>query len=410
MRIPPLRRNTDGRAFVEIPRSGRKRVYLGRHGTPEAEAEYRSWLARWLATRHNQPPAPPVSAQPLVKELVARYALWAQTYYSDEGQPTKEYRKMLEALKPLSLMFGDELGATFGPKSLKLLQSHLSQQNYARTHINALIGRVKRFFRWCASEELIPGAVYHDLRTVAGLPKGRGLARESEPVRPVPWEHVQQLLPYLSPPVAAMVQIQYFCGLRPGEAVILRDCDLDRSGPIWLYVPARHKNQWRAQSLVKAVPLVAQQVLQPFLNRAATPESFLFSPAESDLWARARRANPERKTPVYPSELRRRERDRAKHPTRATCRTHYDTLTYNQALRYGFRRAERDGVVIPRWSPGRLRHLIATEIRQTLGQQAAQSWLGHAHLETTGIYAERQASELVRIAERLDQVWRARAS
>ena len=48
-----------------------------------------------------------------------------------------------------------------------------------------------------------------------------------------------------------------------------------------------------------------------------------------------------------------------------------------------------DKAGIPRWSPNRLRHTKATELRKQFGLDAAGAVLGHTKLETTQIYAER---------------------
>jgi integrase len=70
------------------------------------------------------------------------------------------------------------------------------------------------------------------LRTVAGLERGRTTARETEPVKPIDAGCVNAVLPNVSPPVAAMIQLQQLTGMRAGEVVIMRPQDIDRSRPI----------------------------------------------------------------------------------------------------------------------------------------------------------------------------------
>ena len=77
-------------------------------------------------------------------------------------------------------------------------------------------------FKWGVANELIPASVHHALLAVGGLRLGRCQARESEPVRPVPVEHVNAVLPHVSPQVAAMVRLQLLTGMRPGEVVVMR--------------------------------------------------------------------------------------------------------------------------------------------------------------------------------------------
>jgi integrase len=76
---------------------------------------------------------------------------------------------------------------------------------------------------------------------------------------------VEATLPYLLPPVQAMVRLQLHTGMRPGEACALRACDLDTAGTVWVYRPARHKTAWRGKARVVAVGPRAQEVLRPFL-------------------------------------------------------------------------------------------------------------------------------------------------
>ena len=44
------------------------------------------------------------------------------------------------------------------------------------------------------------------------------------------------------------------------------------------------------------------------------------------------------------------------------------------------------------WHPNQLRHSFATTVRATEGPEAAQVLLGHSHINTTEIYAEKNAA------------------
>lgn len=54
-----------------------------------------------------------------------------------------------------------------------------------------------------------------------------------------------------------------------------------------------------------------------------------------------------------------------------------------------------------RWSPNRLRHAAATEIRHHFGLEAAQVVLGHSKADVTKLYAERDISRAVEVARRI---------
>ena len=72
-------------------------------------------------------------------------------------------------------------------------------------------------------------------------------------------ELVQAILPHVATPVVAMIKLQLLTGMRPGEVVILRACDLDMTGAIWLYRPGSdqargvHKTAWRDHERIIAV-------------------------------------------------------------------------------------------------------------------------------------------------------------
>ena len=84
-------------------------------------------------------------------------------------------------------------------------------------------------------------------------------------------------------------------------------------------------------------------------------------------------------------------------------RERYDVDSFRRAITYAIkkynRQQEREGRKIPRWSPSRLRHARATEVRNQYGLDAAQSVLGHAHANVTEIYARKKLDEAVKIAK-----------
>lgn len=368
-RIPKYRKHPNGQAFIE--HQGARR-YLGKHGTPESLARYRAEIDRILGGV-TMPVASPLDLT--IAEVCVAFLDHAQKYYGD----SQEYKNFRTAITSVTQLFGSIKGKDVGPRLLIGLQQHwTTAKDWSRTNINHQVGRVKRMFRWACKHELIPPEISYRLECVDGLRAGKCDARESAPVRPVDPAHVDAVLPYLSPTVSAMVQVQRFCGMRPSEVCGIRGADIERSGEIWLYRVDDHKNAWRGQKLVKAIPKRAQCILEAFLSEPG----FLFSPQRAE---RARVGKIGRRKKLL--------------------REHYDADSYRQAIGYGFDKAQRQKVTLVRWHPNQLRHLIATEVSQSLGQQAAQRWLGHADLDTTAIYAEKEVTELVAIAKELDRRW-----
>ncbi len=100
---------------------------------------------------------------------------------------------------------------------------------------------------------------------------------------------------------------------------------------------------------------------------------------------------------MTPSQQARRPK---KSPGRAK-RDRYDVASYRRAITYGIKKLNKTRPAeqqIPQWFPLQLRHSRATEVRKQFGLEAAQVALGHAHANTTEIYAERNLEAAVRVA------------
>lgn len=401
-RVPKYRRHKSGAAFVEFRG---KQHWLGRFGTDESRQRYRRFLEQIEIVAENEAVVVPPAEIRSVTTLCDLYLDHAIKYYVDaDGKQTSEYKGVAAALLELDTLLGEELAFSFGPKMLVRFQAYLVTKGYARSYVNKIVGRVKRMFRWCTQQELVRPDLYHSLVAVEGLKKGRTKAPERPKVRPVPQDVVNATLPWMSPVVADLARIQLFCGMRPGEACRMRPCEIDRSGDVWFYMPGKHKNDWRGIVRIVPIPKVAQAVLAKYLNRE--PESFVFSPRESEKLRNHDNSGlrASRTTKAYPYEERRRLKKKLKRSATAYTRLRhcYDRDSYRRAVTYAITKAKRSGVTIERWHPNQLRHSIATAISQKLGRQAAMLWLGHEHLETTGIYAEKQMQELTAIAQGVD--------
>ena len=356
-----------GQARVII---GGEHIYLGRFGSRESREKYSRLIAE-LAESSIEPTSPDARGcirDVTVNEFLLAYWRFAETYYSKGGQPTKELSCMREALRPVRRLYGRSRATDFGPKALKSVRKHMVDGGLTRNLINRRVGRIKRVFKWAVAEELIPPSVHHALQAVTGLRYGRTEAREAPPVTPVDDKWVDAVLPHVSPQVAAMIRVQRLTGMRPCEVVIMRQCDIDMKDDIWVYEPYDHKNKWRGQK--RRIPLGprTQEILKPFLQREEG--SYLFSPREADEWHKEHRpvhGKANRKTRLYPSELRARQRAklaRRRQKPKRPRGERYSTDSYRRAIDYGFKRAEKAGVQIPHWFPLQLRHSRATEVRR----------------------------------------------
>jgi integrase len=135
-----------------------------------------------------------------------------------------------------------------------------------RTSINRQVGRIKRMFRWGVENEYIPVEIYTALCTVAGLKKGRSKAKESDGIKPVSPDMIDAVKPFVSRQVWGMIQLQILTGMRPGEVVQMRGCDLNMSGNVWEYRPESHKTEHHGSHRVVFLGPRAKAVVRQFLK------------------------------------------------------------------------------------------------------------------------------------------------
>jgi len=181
--------------------------------------------------------------------------------------------------------------------------------------------------------------------------------------------------------------MQRLTGMRPAEVCQLRPCDLDRSGDVWKYTPSKHKTQHHGHKRDIFLGPKAQAVLLRYLARDA--ETYCFRPCDSES-KRLAEQEANRKTPRSCGNVRGSNVERK--PKRKPGER-YATDSYRRAIH---RACDKAG--IDRWSPNRLRHSAATEIRKRFGLEAAQVTLGHASADITQVYAERDNTLAIRVA------------
>jgi integrase len=399
----------------------RRDVLLGEYGTPQSRAEYARVIAEWEANGRRLPEPTGKPGDITVNELALAYLKHAEQHYRyPDGTTTNEYDDTKYSLRPLCHLYGHTPARDFGPLALKAVREllvkgyehpkHGSQEALSRGVINQRIGRVRRMFRWAVENEMVPATVQHGLQAVKGLSKGRSAARETEPVRPVPDAFVNAVLPHLRPQVAAMVRVQLLTGMRPGEVVVMRACDIDMTGRVWLYRPARHKTAWRGHARVVAIGPKAQEIIRRFLK--PNVEAYLFSPREAVVGLRVEQRQ-KRKTKVQPSQQDRRKASPRRKPGERYTRGSYavaigracekaDAEARGKAIQAGMCPEEAAGrVFVPHWHPHQLRHNAATTLRREYGLDVARVVLGHRSPQITELYAELDTTRASDAMERL---------
>jgi integrase len=365
---------------------------LGRYGTAASKAGYDRLIREWLACGR-QLPVKGATSDLTIAELIARYLRWVRSYYRrPDGTQTKEVNGFIRALRPLNHLYGKTPAQLFGPIALEAVRDLMihghdhprygPQPALARGVINQRIKRIRRMFRWGARHELISATNLHALQTVPGLQLGRTDARETLPVEPVARAVVEDTLPLLRPMQADMVRLQLETGMRPGELVIMRPCDIDTTGPVWLYRPRTHKTQYHGHERIVPIGPKGQLIVKQYLT--INTQACLFSPRQN-MEERRITLRLNRKTPVQPSQRDRRKKSPKRQPGDSYTTDQYRRSIAEAIERHNANRPESER--IPHWFPHQLRHLRALELKREAGLDVARAVLGHRSPVMTEHYA-----------------------
>ena len=372
-----LKKNSKGKKYAYIYLNG-KRIGLGPDSI-EAKQKYNSIIAEWLA---NGKCSSDDGAKISIEQMCRRFLVFASDYYSG----STEYGNYETVAKILIELYGAIEVDGFGPQKLDAVRQVMIKKGWQRKSINKQIIRVKGIFKWAESREIIEKGMYEYLSTLASLRKGRcpGVA-EGKKVKPVPEEDIEIIRHYVSRHVWAMIQLQLLTGARPGEIIALRMSEVDNSGDIWIFLPEKHKNEYREMEREIYIGRQAQSIILGFLF-GKTPDEYIFSPKDANREIKQRYAIGHRREDQKPS-------------CRKTDRQIGDKYTVASYRRAIHRACEKAG--INKWSPHQLRHNAATIIRKEYGIEAAQVILGHARADVTQIYAERDREKAMFIASKL---------
>lgn len=332
--IPAYRHHKPtGQAVVTIQK---KDHYLGKYNSPKSKARYKELIEANFAQ---------------LKKITQHYLDHAKVYY----QGSTEVKRIYRAFE----LFHEEVGEV-NAKDLskfhmrKFLQGCVDR-GFCRRYSNQLFGCLLRGLKWLSSNDLLEPNKYHDLRLVEPLKRGRSQARDRSPVLPAPVEDILALAKMLHPMQAAMVLVQLYTGMRPGEMLQMRPSSIDTTVQPWVYIPERHKNSYRGQSRKVFLGPQAQAAVAPWIDPSF---EYVFSP----------------------------KKIKVKNGLRVPGNRYLST-SYSRMLLRACIKAK-----IKPFTPHQLRHTAATRIVASHGWQAARAILGHKSLNTTLIYAETDLS------------------
>lgn len=349
MRLPKLRRHKTGQAHARI---GGKDHYFGvwpkSQRTPPTQIKqlYEAKLAEWLVSGK---PRLTIHGVTTIGAIMAQYWLWATKRY--EASRT-ELRDIKHSLPELRKLHESTPLSHFNLTSLETVRQCMIDVGRPRKLINQRIGRIKRMFHWAAQRKLISVELLHELLLLKNLRPGESAARETKPVTGVDPAIVNLTLPHVSIRVAAMIRLQQWTGMRPGEVTGLRWDMIDASHEPWT-----SKFNFKRKARVVFLGGKSRFLLSQWKQDHGS-DGFIFS-------------------------------------HRGGKRVH--VRNYYKAIAKACKKANA-----PHWHPHQLRHSAATQIQLQVATEAlkrASLTLGHGGVQITKTYAHGDLEIAAKIAE-----------
>jgi integrase len=252
-------------------------IWLGPAGSPEAKKKYTAVLA-YMEAHAGQLPAEYRAGVLTCGGIAAQFWVHAEGYYSTEGRELENFRW---ALRPFRRLFDDLSAEELGPAHLETLQRAMASgswmtaeekaeykkrgkpSGWCRNVVNRRIVRIQTMWKWAERQGLVPKGHYHHLLTVEPLGKQVQWVRSTPKKKGSSWEDVEKVLAALEAvkrkeyqqdrgsryknPVAAMLALQWWSGMRSCEVRLMRTADVNVSGEVWIYTP-KDKNRWRDEA------------------------------------------------------------------------------------------------------------------------------------------------------------------
>jgi len=220
------------------------RIYHGVWGTPDAEKNYK----RFIAALIESPVQPPQldKGSMLVSELADAFLDSIESRISKSEFTLHKY-----AIGYLAEVYGELAVNEFSPKKLKIVRSQMVKTGtLCRKTINNYIGKIRRMFAWGVEEEVATADISHALKAVKDLRQGEEGTFDHPEREAVPEWVIAATLPFMPPTVAAIVQVQWLTGMRPSEVLNMRVGDIDtmRGNGLWYYSPKTAQRERAAEA------------------------------------------------------------------------------------------------------------------------------------------------------------------
>ena len=391
-KVPGLLNHKGKNLGYSIDPRNKKRIYHGQWGLRETKSKYQVWLAEYLSattqpeSQSSEDTTTP-AGEPMLADLVTAFMQWADGYYRNPktNLPTSQHHVLRSAIRELKpWVESGMLCKDFKTKDLLAVRAAIvnrdimpqsqftPKKKLSISSVNILICKIRLCFKKGVEFGLVPVEVFQALLCVQNLNwRTAPTLRNPEPIKPAETVSLAKIQSYLKPVYQVLMKVHRTTGMRVKELVEMRWSEItpEKNDPtLYCYQPATHKNSHRGQ----------ERKIYIHEDLIAAMKSIRKKVWEKDLvWCSCGKG------------------------INAGYHGQMTTAAYYLAIKGAIRRYNRDNKIqIARFTPLQIRHLVATEIRETDGIEAAAATLGHARLNTTEIYAEQsftKAKERARI-------------
>lgn len=340
--------------------SGQAHYTKATFGTDECQAEHVALVQAWHGRGCEPLKRPRLPGELQGPKTVAQLSdaylehLRDTGAYQRNGRPTSQLGKIEVALRELKAVIGKVPVEAF--QKVQLVRFRDSLQSSGRLQIstvNVKVRLVRQMLRWAEERGFYPERCLSSVLTLKPLKAPQKTRR-----KPVAEETIKAILPHLPRPVAAMVEVQWLTGMRPGEVCAMRWTDIDCSQDPWVYRVATAKTDHLGHETVYYLNRRCQELLQQFRG-------------------------PGRKTVFNPRDAVVECHGTSRPVGNGTVGTRYKRLSYGQCIR---RACERAGV--EKFTPHAIRHAVLTAVANdpARGPAAAQMLANHKTMRSTMVY------------------------
>lgn len=336
MRVPTIKlHKKTGQAYVNCFNT---RVYLGKHGTDDANERYARVLSLIVSNASPQEVKQAASSR-------SSLTLGELLTYAKRGRGYSGWRVAEIMIQDAGLW--DIPAATFRTAAFESFLGGCCELKkpdgnpYTTSTIRAVATCIRTAYKYGVKHDLVPPDLWHKLKACE-IPRDKiAHTNPDGDIKPVPLQDYEKTIGYLDGVWRDTVIVLRYTGMRPGEAIRMSWNDIDDSDSVWVFSPLEHKTRHKGKKRRIYIGPNAQAILIKYRNNDPILGGHSTGPNE---------------------QVRR--------------------------LRRKVRRACIDAGVT-HWYPYQLRHTRGTELRKTDGMDAAQATLGHANISMTQVYAQR---------------------